>query len=236
MSGTAIYRMREPEKSPYAQTWYRGKHEATLCTDCLGLSLIYLQPLAFEWWPGSDLVGDFVWMAPQRFRVAVTDRAVEVLQAIYPQVQTGPVKMWQYAGLVRPRKPSKKTKPRVWLPYEGPSLFELVVNDVVPADVARSTFLVPSWAGCSSCGHFPGPPLGVEYAIGDYADGGYVWQHVPREPKMGLFVREDLVESVGVFRVRQFQDWILCTEQVKHSVQESRLTNVEFREVGETFT
>lgn len=60
-------------------------------------------------------------------------------------------------------------------------------------------------------------------------------QRIPREPGKGVYVAEQALQGVGIFRVRQWSGHVFCTDPVRDSILEKRYTNVDFLEMGETF-
>ncbi|UCH34929.1 MAG: hypothetical protein JSV65_00805, partial [Armatimonadota bacterium] len=95
-----------------------------------------IQPLVIEWEPGSDVIGDFTWA---EIGIMVTERVGKALLEHFRGFELGPVEMIQNPRLKRPTRITRRTKPRVWLPYEGPPLYELCVTARVSADLDRST-------------------------------------------------------------------------------------------------
>ena len=134
MSTSNIWQLWEPLDTPHAQCGLRSPPQVTHvpCTHCyLDATYELPTPLAFEWEAGSDRIGDFVWPGP--WRAAVVTRVIDYLaKNKVPMIKAGTIEMVQDPRLKRPKSP-RRAKPRVWLPYEGPTLVELVVEHREPA-------------------------------------------------------------------------------------------------------
>lgn len=102
---------------------------------------------------GSDLIadvyvfgGDAPLMISERFRLFLE-------AAHYRDLRFGPVRMVQDPKLHRPTRITPRTKPRVWLPYEGPPLFELSVLGRAHVDLALNDFEQSDHVKCLTCNH-----------------------------------------------------------------------------------
>jgi hypothetical protein len=232
-----IFWMRQPFEGTYAQADSHGSAEATFCPACDGPTVRWLQPLEIEWQAGSDVIGDFVWPGK---RVVARQPIVEELARRFRGIEPGPVQMWQKPKLKRPTRVTKRTKPRMWLPYEGPPLAECWVTAFVPADEARST--LSDHGRCETCG-LPHSywVQGIELKPGDLILEGpgvasrITRTHVPRRPGAGLLFHAEDLTGVDIFKEEEGAGWLLCTEPVKRFIQERGYTNIDFWEVGETF-
>ena len=101
-----------------------------------------------EWGPGSDVIPDFNW--PRAHQILLVSQLVrDYLQERVTGIRFGAVEMVDDPTLHRPKRITKRTKKRVWLPYEGPPLHEIIVDKVVHLDIERSgrTFTL-----CPGCG------------------------------------------------------------------------------------
>jgi hypothetical protein len=187
------------------------------------------QPLILEWWPDSAIVGDFTWPGA---RVVVRADVMSELSRHFKGAESGPLEMWQNPRLKRPKRVTKRTTPRVWLPYEGPPLVELWVSAWVTIDETRSSLV---GFKCSACGFIRGTIDGVEEKPGDVTGQGLAREHIRRRPRAGLLIPRAALQNCDIFRASQAERWVLCTEPVKRFIQERGYTNIDFWEVGETF-
>jgi hypothetical protein len=184
-----------------------------------------------EWQPGSALIGDFTWPAGE---VVITDRVLKALQQHFKSFEVGPVEMVQNPKLKKPVRPSRRTQPRVWLPYEGPPLYDLTVTSWVNFDDERSSaFLVRR---CNVCGRERWTVDGVEKTElhWDKDRANYVRTHYPRQAGRGLFVREADLSGQDIFGIDR-RGGLHCTAKVKDFIESEGFTNVAFEEIGDTF-
>lgn len=183
-----------------------------------------------EWLPDSDVVGDFVWPGGD---VVVTQGVRDVLQYQFRGFEFESVMMSQDPTLRPPRHASKRTNPRVWLPYHGLPLSELWVTAWLHADLERSTIRLVS--ACSTCGN-------KAYGIAGVEERKHHWDpnrrqliavHAPRQEGKGLYiVRRDL-KGADIFRVFELPAWVICTDRVRAVIEDQGATNVSFLEVGD---
>ena len=204
--------------------------EPAQCSLCLGGS-VYARPgpLSLEWDPGFDTVGDFteVWAY-----VAVTKPTYEVLASHFKGIHAGPIEMIQDPKLKRPMKPNRRTKRRIWLPYTGPELVELVVERVVPYLPSSTWELTRT---CKECGRESRDLVGVGEKGHRYniALGDLVPFHQPRIPGKGFFVAASAVGDTPIFRFRENEGGIFCTDEVKNFIEGQGFTNIDFCEYGD---
>jgi len=185
------------------------------------------KPLILSWEPGSDVIGDFSWPPG---RVAVKRSVFDALAAVFTGIAAEPLEMDQDPKLKRPKRPTKRTKPRVWLPYEGPPLVELWVERTVPY-LPSTTIVVPYH--CDDCGRAMSRIGGTEQVDSHWIEekAELIPYRIPRVPGQGVFVREADLGGVSIFRLEQFAH-VLCTDEVKAFIEERGFTNVEFLEYG----
>jgi hypothetical protein len=69
----------------------------------------------------------------------------------------------------------------------------------------------------------------------DGPKGVYIRTRVPREPGKGLYVAEQEVKDVDIFRLVQRPGCDSCTDAVRDFILANEFTNVDFFEIGETF-
>ncbi|MCH8806240.1 MAG: hypothetical protein IH986_09155 [Planctomycetes bacterium] len=156
-----------------------------------------------------------------------------MLRERFTGFELGPVQMIQNPKLKRSSRVTKRTKPRVWLPYEGPELHELWVTRDVPMDGERTTaHLVKR---CASCGCERYELDGAENIEGhwDRERRTYLRMRKPREQGKGVFLRKRDLGDADIFYLREFCGWVFCTDRVKRFIEERGYTNIDFFEMGE---
>src|SRR4051794_24404018 len=95
------------------------------CPKCKLAGRRRVPPLVIEWDRGSNVIGDFTWPAGLG-ELVVTDRVRTCIESNrFSGVRFEGVEMVQRRGLKKPRTESR-ARSRVWLPYEGPPLWNLV--------------------------------------------------------------------------------------------------------------
>lgn len=210
----------------------RGRYNTLgACGTCGNWHVRDVPPLIIEWMPGSEVIGDFVWA---HGHVVVKASVIEALSERFHGAEAGPIEMWQDPRLHRPRRVTRRTKPRVWLPYEGPPLVELVVPATVKADESRST-LKDHWV-CHECGRPSGEVPGIERKWGDHLiSGGITFQASPRQPGVGYLISSKEMGGLDFVRLYQAGGLILLTAPVKRFIEEREYSNIDFWEVGEVF-
>ncbi len=256
----ALYRMmwlrqrvRWPRALELARARRHGPSEFVgRCGNCGRWQSRDAAPLTIEWLPGSDLIGDFSWPRGRDSEVVVKESVLNAISERFQGAESWPVMMWQNPRLHQPRRVTDRTKPRVWLPYEGPPLVQLVAPRLVGYDGSRSTF--NDRRVCAECGLAFGGPTGIAYRWGDEWDRELYeimlnqpreflptpidWRfalRLPREPRAGYLVSSKEMGGFDIVRLHQAGGLILITEPVKRFIEEQGYTNIEFREVGETF-
>lgn len=228
-----IFSLEEiPRDHTYAEAGVRGTwSEGSLCPECKGSTRRRIQPLVIEWEPDSDVLGDFTWGTPWSF--AIVEHAMKALLAEFRGFEPGPVEMFQEPKLRRPTRITKRTKPRIWLPYEGPPLYDFWITARVHADMERSSIRLKK--KCSTCGVETYSVTGLEERKGDWdlEAGTFLDVDRPRIEGQGIFVRQADLGGAEIFRLHELPGFILCTQRLKDFIEERRFTNVTFREVGD---
>jgi hypothetical protein len=224
--------LRDPSKLMFAGavtvgTWTDG----ALCPECLGSTKRRVRPLVMEWEPESDVVGDFVWVSYSD--LAVVERVFADLEERFGALEAGPVEMVQDPRLKRPQRVTKRSKPRVWLPYEGPKLVELWATHWVHADLECSSIRLDR--RCSTCGREQWKIVGLERWEGEWDPGRRVRREVviPRRAGKGIFVHDADLRGHDIFHIHEAPGSFFCTERAKEHVEERGYSNVAFREVGD---
>jgi len=143
--------------------------------------------------------------------------------------------MIQDPKLKRPIRPNRRSKQRVWLPYEGPPVQELWITTRVSCDLQRSSLRLS--IHCPQCGFKFFQVLGGEKIESRWHPEimNLKYTHTLRVPGQGLFVREQDLAGADLFKVVERNDLTLCTDRVKDFITERGFANVDFFEIGETF-
>jgi len=233
VTATRVYRLVDPFDQRFADagrhgTWYPDPGPG-VCPECGSSQQRRVPPLRIEWLPGSDLIGDFTWPGGD---IVVLQRVRDALEKDFHGFEFGPIEMWQAPRIQRPRRATKRTKPRVWLPYEGPPLSELWIQTWVHTDLGRSSVRLVKV--CSTCDRKFYEVTGVERRKSrwDPVAKGLVEVHTPRAEGEGIYVHRKDLQDCDIFGVCEFPIWALCTEGMKAFIQERQFTNVSFLEVG----
>jgi hypothetical protein len=190
-----------------------------------------IQPLIIEWEPGSDVIGDFTCTGFGSGWV-VTEEVGEMLLARFKGFELGPVEMIQDPKLKRTRQITRRAKRRVWLPYDGPPLYEVWATHQVKPDLDRSTLAnVRRDEGTDELCYDVEGEERIEYS-GVFPD--LCRKRVPREQGKGIYVVEADLDGADIFDIEGC-GWIFCTHSVREFIIEQQFTNVDFFEMGETF-
>jgi hypothetical protein len=233
MTGKRIWRLVERYGEDFAQCWLRSPPEEIdePCGSCTVRTTYRIPaPLVLEWEAGSDKIGDFVW--PGGGRVALTKTAFDQLAASSLAVQAGPIEMIQDPKL---RKPTRKGKgkPRVWLPYGGPPLVELVVQESV-SFLPKTTTKIRN--RCKVCGAEALDLDGVEEkgTRWDPKRQDLVRYRKPRVAGKGIFISAAALGERSIFRIAEpFSSGIYCTDNVREFITTRQFSNVDFLDFGD---
>lgn len=227
-----IWRLASTDDHLFAEagcrgTWTQGEG---LCKECTASSHQRVQPLIVAWEPGSNVVGDFT-LTGFASDVMIAATAAEILDQATTGFELGPVEMIDDPPSRKPRR----GRPFVALPYEGPRVHDLWITTLVDVDRDRST--VELERRCSTCGTESWVVSGIEHWENAW-DGErkeLIRTLLERVPGAGLWIRESELKGAGIFRVRQFPAWALCTDPVRELIERHNLTNVAFLEIGDTY-
>lgn len=184
-----------------------------------------------RWLKGSDTICPFVWTSRLIAEVLVIDEVCKVLEGIGGEFL--PVEFYQDPQLKKPKRITRQTKPRVWLPYEGPPLYDLWVDTWVHADLTCSSLqLIKS---CPVCDHEVYEVKGIEKRKHrwDVTKRELVEIHRPRGKGKGIYVYQKDLQGVDIFRLYELPGQIFCTQRVKTLIETAQFTNVLLLEVGE---
>ena len=185
-----------------------------------------------EWEPGSNVVGDFTWMLLwDPIVTSSTRRAIETHHL--SGFQFGSVEMVQHPRVKKPTRMTRRTRRRIYLPYEGPELFSTVISHSVPIEETLSTVI--RHVTCVRCGRFGYDFIGIEHIeYGKWTPGKEIERiRVPRVPGQGLYVLQKRVAGFDFFRLGGPGFGVACTERARLAVLEAGLSNIDFFEVGD---
>jgi hypothetical protein len=201
--------VRQDYRSVYAHALMSGTYEQLpRCPKCKLAARRRVPPLIIEWDYGSNVVGDFTWPAGLG-EIIVSDRVRTCFVANgFSGVRFEPVEMVQKQGLKKPRKESK-AKTRVWLPYVGPPLWNLVVTSWCDMDVTLSRRSLVS--ECDGCGRK---------------------RMIVHDPTAPLVVRPESWAGSDFFCIREMEKLVFISEAVRQAIEENGFTNVAMKVRG----
>lgn len=158
----ADLRTQEPDR--FADAWFANGNFAassSVCSKCgkskearkrLGELIIEWPPPIDEFSPGSDVIADFYIVGYLPLSIMISDRFYKFLvQSEFRSFDFGPIHMFQDPKLKRPKRPTARTKKRVWLPYVGAPLHELIVTGNANIDFGMNQVEVSEHVVCSRC-------------------------------------------------------------------------------------
>jgi len=228
-----LWRLFEPYETSFARCGMRSQPRTLKKPECArcGRGAIYERfpkPMILVWQPDSDVVGDFSFTGG---RAAVKRTVFDALAQVFSGIVAERIEMDQDPKLKRPKRVTKRTKPRVWLPYEGPPLVEMWIERMI-SYLPNTTVVV--YDHCEDCGRGLRDIVGVEKVDSNWIEetADLIPYRIPRVPGQGVFVRESDLGGVKIFRVEEFTRMILCTDEVKSFIEERGFTNVDFLEYG----
>lgn len=228
-----LWRFHDPSDERFAAAGLRGSWSPPrggVCPECGASRQIRVQPLLLVWEPGSDEIGDFSWPGFDS-EVVVKDGVLQMLGPRVSGFEPGPGEVIQDI----PPLPARGRKRRVPFPYRGPALHELWVTRRVHLDRDRSSMELERT--CSTCSSEFWELYGVERwdSHFDAERGQLLRTKIERLPGAGVSLRHADLAGAGIFRVHEFPAWVFCTDDVRQLIEESRLSNVLFLEMGDTF-
>lgn len=208
-----VYSLADPKDYRHARAGRRGTWSPGhgVCPECHSSTQTRVPPLIIEWQPDCDVVGDFTWPGFND-EVVVTKRVRDAFQENdFKSLEFLPVEMVQAPSLKRPSRVTKRSKPRVWLPYEGAPLWDLQPSSRIDLDLPRSGIRLKRT--CSTCGtqYYEAPPLEERHLVIDKS----TWS------------------DQEFFRVRQIPALIFCTQVAVDFVLSRGFTNFGYQLEGE---
>jgi hypothetical protein len=172
-----------------------------------------------EWDIGCDRVCDFVFtIGPIVLRAEIAD---ELLKR-FTGFTKGEVRMHDHPALYRPKRITKRTPKRVWLPYEGPELCYMRISNEVELHPSSTVEIESS---CDECGTV----IYEEFEGIEEKNSAY---HKARQPGMGFFFEKSALRGVDFFRPKH-TGFTFCTDRAKNFMEKREYQNVEFMEVGD---
>jgi hypothetical protein len=209
---TKLYHFFDPRDIQYA----RASGGRTLacdagepCPEC-GVSRVkYKPPFMLEWETGSEVVGDFTFPGYGR-SIIITDRVRISFEPQFRGFEINPIIFWQNPKLQKPTRITKRTHPRIWLPYSGPTLWELWITKWCRLDLEKSGVALDKI--CSTCGREI-----------------YIHQ-TSTNPHWVLDTRTWAGEDL--FHLFEMRRWFFCSESIKSFIEQSGFSNIKFNEYG----
>lgn len=221
MSTTTIWKIQIPVGSGFAElNRYYKEPKGEKCPKCGSIINPIRETLTVEWDDGSDQVGDFVNAGAD---IVLQDRVAEQLRRIASGFTTAAITFYDHPNLRKPATaPEGDTEARIWLPYEGPPVSQLIVERKVPlAD--RSTVEVDRI--CEACSTIRYKRIvGVQKKTRSLSK--------PRVEGQGLFVHggdlkgDEIFSPIGT-------SLTLCTNKVREFIESEGFSNVELLEYGD---
>ena len=194
--------------------------ESQECPACGVCPKIPPNQTALEWDEGSSEIGDFVFTGAE---LVARESVADELMGQFSGLAKRPVVYIDHPSFHRPKRLTKRSKIRVWLPYEGPPLCAL---EFVPRIELHPNSTVSVDKSCSTCGFRQYKDfVGLERVAGP--------KHTLREPGKGFFFRPRDLEGIDFFTPKH-TGYRLCTQTAKDYIIGRGFTNVYFLEVGET--
>lgn len=181
-----------------------------VCPECGRSRSIRISPLIIEWLPDSDKIGDFTWPGIND-EIVVSQNLRDSLEVNFRGFKFLAIDMHLNPKLKRPQKITKRTKPRVWLPYEGPPLWELKPTSWCKLDHNRSGVMLDRV--CNTCGR------------PKYIHPAFEERH--------LVLDRTTWAGEDIFYIQEYAGWVFCTEEVKVFIERKGFTNAGFSLDGE---
>jgi len=207
-----LYHLANPRNYEFASCGRRGTWGPAkgICPECDASSQKRILPLIIEWEPWSDLVGDFSWPGFND-EVVVSEKVRKALKGNYKGLAFLEIKMYQNPKVKRPTKPSRRTRPRVWLPYVGEKLWDMQATAWCHLDLKKSRVVYKG--ECSTCSQklYDTPPF----------------------DRRKLFIDTSTWKGEDIFHVREYPAWVFCTERLKAFIERAGFSNVGFELDGQ---
>lgn len=207
-----LYHFSSPNDYSFAQATRRGTWYPIglkICPECNTSRQKRVSPLIIEWEAGSDVIGDFVWPGLNTDLVVV-QKVRDIFEDRFREIEFGSVEFWQNQKIKKPIKMTHRSKPRVWLPYTGPTLWDVIPMKWCHLDHLKSNVSIAR--ECSTCGKiiYKTPPLNQRHLVVDPSS----W------------------DGEDIFHIHEYSGGIFCTERMKDFIIQLGFTNVSFQEDG----
>jgi len=175
--------------------------------------------LLLEWEPGSDSIPDFLSAGA---RVVTRDDIILDLMSRFGGIKRRPLRFHDHPNLYKPAKITKRTKPCVWLPYQGPPLSELTATRQVPIHTSST---VKIQKRCSACNR----PTFKAFENIEEKD---CRMHTLRVPEKGLFFSRADIGDDSFFNPA-YTGLLLCTETAAGFLNNQNYSGLDLLEVGD---
>ncbi len=232
MNSNTIWKLHRAFDTAFAECLHGSPREtiAKPCPKCYADATYRVPyPILIEWSPGSDVLGEFIW--PGDGRIIVKMCVFETIQARFPVVRSDTVQMMQDPKLRIPKN-KKRARARIWLPYDGPPLVELIPTYRTRVHPKTTWELSDP---CEVCGKSSKRLIGFEEKMHrwDQQKQDLVPNWKAREPGKGLFISRSAIAGYPIFFVEELSTPIFCTDEFKHFIEEQGFTNIDFLNWGE---
>lgn len=207
-----LYHFHNPHNLTFAEASRRGTwfpERTRVCPECEAPREKRISPLILEWEPGSNVIGDFVWPGFDN-EMVVTQKVRNAFEARYSEIEYEPVKFFPNPRIQQPKNSTRQSKPRVWLPYSGPHLWDARPKTWCRLVLGKSNVRITKT--CSAC--------------------GTVFYQFPSTPHRHLVIDSATWNGEHIFRIHENPSLFYCSEDVKNFVESSGFTNVSFLEDG----
>ena len=215
-----LWGVNVPTVSEYAELGVFFRRETgERCEVCKSLLGPRVQQARVEWTPGSDKVADFTFAGA---RLIAKAHVANQIRTQFPEVGTRPIEIADLPENYRPAKLSKKAEPRIWLPYNGPELVELIPLKQVDLE---PTSTVEIKARCEKCG-------AIEYRSFGNVERFKGGKLVPRQPGSGLRLSRREMNAAHLVQPR-YTGLYLCDQVFRNFIEAMKFTNIAFLDYGE---
>jgi hypothetical protein len=215
-----IWRLRIPSDNDFAQlNRHYQEPLGSRCQECNAVLEDIPQELSVEWADGSDCVGDFVYAGTD---IVLRKSVADDLHKVATGFTTMSIDFFDHPNLRKPKGKSRAQRvKRIWIPYEGPPLIQLIPTRKVSPN-RQSTVEVEST--CKTCGTIRfSSILGVEKKN--------IAMHEKRIAGKGVFINREDLRGDDIFNLAYTQI-TLCTSNVKEFIEKNNYSNIEFLEYG----
>lgn len=210
----AVYHLaRADYESVYAEATRLGKYEKKPnCPKCGIQRWKRTPPLVIEWVDSSNVIADFTFTGGLS-EIMINDRVRSCLvNNSLSGFEFGPVSMTQNPKLKKPVRPNSRSKSRVWLPYNGPQLWELQVTSTCRLNIEKSGWKLVS--ECDVC-HWQ------DFDIDEKAS----FEDAP------LYIDAHTWDGSDVFMLREL-DLVFVTDKAAKALSKARFSNLAIEKRG----